>query len=135
MIVIRDLIALYCRPKSVTNHSPTLPTISTGSEANTQKALQEQADQDIDAERYPAATAAGLGVTAEPEAMWTAAGAASVLWSPGRGPGFDVNALSAAIRVPRIAVGRPPRVKSERGQGQATLIKSTVCGILPPCGK
>ena len=47
-----------------------------------------------------------------------------VLRPPGRGPGFVVSALSAAMRVPRSAAGRPPKVKPEEGRRKADLIEN-----------
>ena len=89
-------------PNVYTNHSPTLPAISTGYEANTQKNPFEQADKDIDAERH---SAAGLGVTAEPETMWAAATTAFVLRSPDRGPGLDVSAPRQLFVSPALRLG------------------------------
>ena len=60
---------------------------------------------------------------------------ASVLRSPGRGPGFDVSALRQLCVSPRTAAGRPPKVNPERVKGLFNWIKTMVCGIITPCGK
>ena len=116
MIVFKDL--------------PTPPATTTGYEANAHNISQVQSEKDIDAEHHLAAIMDGLGVTMKPDAM-TADDSSSVLRSPGRGPGFDVSALSAAIRVPRKAAGGPPKVNPEGAKGVGNWIMNMVCGILP----
>ena len=105
----QGFVCLALGPNMFTKHSPTLPTVSTGNEAITQQMHWRGQKKEIDAERHLAAAAAGLDVTAEPETTMTDDETASVLRSPDRGPGFDVSAFPATIRVPRMAAGGRPK--------------------------